>query len=269
MFIPASRTRSSARAQLARRRGARPTGSSGVQTAPRQKTGTPLTCRSSPSRSRSCSGPGPAASSRKPTRPASIRSGRSPPSSRSATRWSAGSPCVCGHQRAASRHGQLAARPRAASRLRDERERRVRWRPEGPSSSTATELGARAAERRAGGASTARTPPAAVEAGAQLERVERRAARRRSRRPRARARRRPGRARSPGSVRAASCGRSAGCRRRRAACASARAGGGVRLSSGAERAAADRELVARREPGADLDASARRTSSRSRAAARR
>ena len=86
MFIPASRTCSSAaRSSLARRAPGRRS-RSGVQTAPRAKTRTPFTCRSSPSLGDVVPGAGPAASSRKPTRPASI------PTSPLAARRRAGAP---------------------------------------------------------------------------------------------------------------------------------------------------------------------------------
>ena len=96
--MPPSRAASRA-ARSSSSEGARPTGSTGVQTAPRANTPTPLTCRSRPAVSASWRSPGPPARARKPTRPASTATASPSRSTSSRASYSAGSPCVCGHQR--------------------------------------------------------------------------------------------------------------------------------------------------------------------------
>src|SRR4051812_2509460 len=124
-FSPASRATSS----VARTASSPPP--TGVHTAPRAKTGTPLTAKASTSRS--ASKPGPGASARNPTRPAATASA---PSRISRTSCRTGSPCVCGHQRSAP-----GTRTSAAN---------------APSSPTAA-----CAAQPATSTATARTPPAA------------------------------------------------------------------------------------------------------------
>ena len=107
---------------------ASPTVSVGVQSAPRAKTRTPLTWRSRPSRSMSCVSPGPAASVRKPTRPASTAIVAAPVRRAAGRRAARGSPWVCGHQRSTVGDPQLATdrdavtvRRRGRARPRDAR----------------------------------------------------------------------------------------------------------------------------------------------------
>ncbi len=205
MFMPARRATARARARARRAERRRAPRSSGVQTAPRANTGTPLT--------RSCE---PVAlellaadPQRRGSRPARASTAMLAPSTpiSSVTSCSAGSPWVCGHQRATS--GTPSSPCDARPVGRPQRQRRLRV-ARSADSSTATALaaaprpaaaGSRAPTARRRAASRARSrsvldgqPPPALE----------------PHRP-PRADRRPARARTRARGRAASCGRSAGC----------------------------------------------------------
>ena len=112
MFIPASRTRCS-RARSRASSGAIEMRSAGVHTAPRTHTGTPLTCRSSPSRAMSCAQP----SARKPT----LRRATVSPSRTTDSSWRTGSPWVWGHHRAAPGTTSSASRPQRRGHVADTR----------------------------------------------------------------------------------------------------------------------------------------------------
>src|SRR6476661_3766829 len=164
MFIPAARTVSRA-VRSSARVAPRSTASSGVQSAPRAKTGTPLTWTNSPSRSISWSGRGPAAMVRKPTRPRStVAAPPAPSPASSRTSLSAAAPWVCGHQRVTSGTRTSPAKiaapspPSASASVSGARVIVTSPRPAAPSTVTVTVPGRSAPSVRCSRRRTARTP---------------------------------------------------------------------------------------------------------------
>ena len=231
-------------------------GSSGVHTAPRANTGTPLTCSVEAVALESSARGSPARGTRPVRRRADARSPARPAGAR---RSRAGSPCVCGH------HGRR-RRSRSSPSPRSPRPRR-RQLDAGAMASSARQLdrrrsGSRRAVERRSTPRTASTPAVAVEPRTQLAAARTAAPAAARAGPAATARRAAARAQSPARGRAASCDRSAGCRSKRARSASAPAVVCETSSSGRQRPAADRKLVARARSAVLRRADGRRTSSR-------
>ena len=257
-----ARRRAPARAPRAARRARRE--ADRVERRPRARRGrrpaTPLTCRSRPSRVDVVVGAGPAASVRKPTRPASTTCSPSRARPPGARRAAAGSPCVCGHQRADAGDPHRPGRERAVG-LGVELERRPERCPRD-----------RSPRPRPRSVAAAERPQAALDREHAVVAVEARAQRSASTTTAAAPLEHTGRhgptAAGPGAKpgarpRSDRAEEAQVRRRRRAACASAPAGGARSASSGAERAAADRKLVAVPQPRRRRRPRGRRTSTRS------